>query len=345
VALRLLYVTWQDGRLGVQTLGADEAPPSVACSADQRYDVRLSPRGAGAWVRAPIEPRSPFAAATAGQAALEPCEPVPGQGPVRLSAASADAVGGLAVIGDDHVHVRHPTGGPWRSIVLPAAFRAKAAGHGYDGSVWIAGSSPARRLRTSPREAALLRCLPGSSAMEPVELRLRPLEAWRTIRHGGFEQLSGIEASAKPVTATSASPDLHHDPWEFVLTQSDGGLWRAKPMRGQTIRAVLTLDGLRAVVTSQGQVFVIDTDGTCRHRIHPEELAAAIDAAGRLIVRGADALGSDLALVVGTYEPQPEGMLWLTNGILLYDGHTLELVHQRAVQDGEGELLDVVIAR
>jgi hypothetical protein len=135
---------------------------------------------------------------------------------------------------DGWLHVGTPDDG-WHRRELPSGGRwAGVDAHGW---WWVVGSKPSTRIPDADREIALWR----EEASGWTQVRVRPaswVQAYRTIRNGGFEQLRAIDAAADPFVLASQCAWFHDDPSWFLFTRRDGDRFHVRRLRHRRLAAL-----------------------------------------------------------------------------------------------------------
>jgi hypothetical protein len=347
-----LTVSWQAGRL---MLG-DVAASSIVCSADERYDVRI---GAG-WLIAPAGAGLAGFRVTGTPPTLESAAAHSGTGarpePVALPAAAgapalreriADPSGALLVLGGGALHVLPAAapGAAWSSYPLPADLTPRCAAMAA-GVPWVGGSSASEQRRAQRRDAELVRWSPEAGAFVPAKPRLGFVGAVRAVARDGFAAIEGIEARGMPAVLWASARDPAAAASTLFVVGA-GDRWHAIGVPG-TVRALHRLNRARVlVVTAEGKLFLLD--GRLRRlgaatAINAHALSGAPRGA-RVIVRGSDAAGGEIALVAGAYTVAVDGLRWHRTVALRARDAGATWTCQRATlpPGGDPELLDIAL--
>lgn len=334
---RLVTVSWHDGTIRLRDGSISTAPlPVPDCPAGERYDVRLT----SDWLVTRVD--SGVAALRVRNGLTTDAVPLPpGVDDPGLRERFADPSGALIALAGDALHVLRPQG-TWSSHPLPdSEVRVWCAALSNDGSPWIGGSP--RRQRRTPE---LLRWSATGFSRDPLRLSL--VDALRALVPDRFASIDGIEASGHPpvLFAHGADPS---STTSCLFVQTGRDRWHTIGLRG-TVRALHRLPtGNVLVVTATGDLYELrgahlhrltSAAAICAHALHD----APSDALG--IIRGSDAAGDEIAVVVGVYTAPPNHPLHWHRTVALRStngGATWSCVQSTSPAADEPELLDVAL--
>lgn len=139
----------------------------------------------------------------------------------------------------------------WQTQSLPDG--ADWIGTGIDGQWWAVGSQPSTRIRVGDQEIAVWRCTETERVWEAIHIQTSWRDAYRTIRDGGFEKISAVNAQSNPIVLASECAWFLEDPSWFLFTQKSSGQFAVQRLPKRILA--------RIARNKQGQPIAITTDG------------------------------------------------------------------------------------
>lgn len=200
--------------------GSERYTMPVALSFQDRHAARLFSDHAGTLsLRVPAD-RRPFRISRDGGAGFEPIEAVPGDGgPISAYGCTwHPSTGHFTAVENDVVWIYD---GGWRSRRIPEDFTLRSVSVDPRGCIWCAGAIPSTRIPEESTEGAIFYQPSNDAPFQRYPLGLAPAEERRAIEAGGMGEFFRIDASARPLVASSSSSWPFDDPSSFLFLLGD----------------------------------------------------------------------------------------------------------------------------